>query len=187
MNMTQTSDDLAVQAMYGKGWGPAHKDQAPGEESRLSAIDPPRRSAAADDPSVQAGFAPARSIFGAAVDASLGLPLGVAGMLPADPDWEDAVDTQEIVIDDLPLEEGEPAMDSELRDWIAEHTAAVLTTCDLLASALHYIPDHITRAEEMELAESMQRLGYEKAQRRINGARTWVWVPSQTADSLSQT
>lgn len=183
--MTQ-SDDLALQALYGKSWGAARKDQLQGEESVRSAADPSRRTSV-DDISKQAGFAPARSLFGASTDMAMGLLPGVGGLPPEDVDWEDAVDTQPIVIDDLPDEVSEPAMDSDLRAWLAERSGAVLTTQMLLTDALHYVEDHITRADEMELAEAMHRLGFEKAQRRIDGSRTWVWVLSQTTDSPSQT
>lgn len=182
--MTQTSDDLALQAIYGKAYGPAHKDQLQAEESARSALDPSRRTAA-DDISAHAGFAPARSLFGKDTDPMLGLRPGVAGLPPEDIDWEDAVDTQPVVIDDLPPEDSEPAMDREIRAWLAENPEAVPITHELLTSALHYVPDCITRSDEMELAEAMQRLGYEKAQRRIDGVRAWVWV--RRADELSQT
>ena len=189
--MTQTSDDLALQAIYGKGYGPAHKDQLQAEESVRSAADPSRRTAV-DDISVHAGFAPARSVFGKSADEMLGLRPGVAGLPPEDIDWEDAVDTQPMVIDDLPWEDSEPTMDRDIRAWLAENPDAVLTTQELLTSALHYVQDCITRSDEMELAEAMQRLGYEKTQRRIDGVRAWVWVRradelSQTPDSTSQT
>lgn len=195
--MTQTSDDLALQAIYGKAYGPAHKDQLQAEESVRSAADPLRRTAV-DDISAHAGFAPARSVFGKNADDMLGLRPGVAGLPPEDIDWEDAVDTQPVtidepvVIDDLPPEDSEPAMDRDIRVWLTENPEAVPTTQELLTSAMHYVPDCITRSDEMELAGAMQRLGYEKAQRRINGVRTWVWVRgadelSQTPDSPSQT
>jgi len=189
--MTQTSDDLALQAIYGKSYGPAHKDKLQDEESARRAVDLSRKPPIYDA-SVQAGFTPARSVFGKDTDAMLGLRPGVAGLPPEDIDWEDAVDTQPVVIDDLPPEDSESAMDRDIRTWLAENPEAVLTTQELLTSALHYVPDCITRSDEMELAEAMQRLGYEKAQRRIDGVRAWVWVRradelSQTPDSTSQT
>ncbi|KJJ95055.1 hypothetical protein UB44_23350 [Burkholderiaceae bacterium 26] len=189
--MTQTSDDLALQAIYGKAYGPAHKDKLQDEESARRAVDLSRQPEIYDA-SVQAGFTPARSVFGASTDEMLGLRPGVAGLLPADIDWEDAVDTQPMVIDDLLSEDCESAIDRDIRAWLADNQNAMPTTQELLTNALHYVQDCITRSDEMELAEAMQRLGYEKTQRRIAGSRVWVWVrgadePSQTPDSTSQT
>ncbi|KUY52378.1 hypothetical protein [Burkholderia sp. RF2-non_BP3] len=177
-----TSDDEAIRALYGKHYGPAHQDRLQGDESARSADDPSRRLQA-DDLSGQAGYAPARAIFGE-VDPYLGIRSSAAGLPPIvepAPTLEAADVPDEPEVDPVAVDDPEPGIDCDLREWIAANPDAVLTTPTLLTDALHLVEGHINRADEMELADAMGRLGYAKTQRRIDGARAWVWVAATPA------
>ena len=160
--MSKTDDDRILQAIYGKAYGPADKSTIANREAAASAADPGRRVGSSD-----------------------AIPLNYYDPRPtaAAPVFPPAQIDDPILVDDLPEDDGEPAMDRDLRAWLAENPDAVLTTQALLTNALHYVEEHISRADEMELAESMGRLGYEKSQRRFDGARAWVWV-SQTPGAV---
>lgn len=170
------NDDEAIQRLYGRAYGAAHKDQEQAAESALSAADPSRRTTIQDANAGSGWYHASRSIFGAALDQELGVKPGAAGLVPDESDYAD------VTADDLPEVEAVPAIDRDLRAYIESNPDAVLTTAALLTGALHYVAEDIGRGDEMELAEAMTRLGYEKAQRRVDGARVWVWV-SRTAES----
>ncbi|MFM0558938.1 cupin domain-containing protein [Paraburkholderia sediminicola] len=172
------NDDEAIARLYGRAYGPAHKDHVQAAESALSAADPSRRTVVDDVNSGSNWYRPSRSIQGAGVDQSLGLRPGVAGLMPADSDYAD------VTADDLPEVEAVPAIDRDLRAYIESNPGVTLITASLLTGAMHLVGE-TTRADEMELAEAMTRLGYEKAQRRIDGARVWVWVSRTSTDAVT--
>jgi hypothetical protein len=174
-----TPDDIALQAIYGKGYGRADKSTVADEESARSADDLGRRTVD-EDVNVNSGwYQPSRSIFGAVLDQELGVKPGAAGLQPLESDYGD------VIADDLPEVEAVPAIDADIRAYIESNPGAVLTTATLLTGALHMVEEHIGRGDEMELAEAMTRLGYTKAQRRIDGARVWVWVSQTSIDAVT--
>ncbi|WP_233850444.1 hypothetical protein [Paraburkholderia sp. HD33-4] len=177
-----TPDDIAMQAIFGKGFR-ADQSAVAAEESARSAADPTRRTVVENVNAGSGWYKPSRSIQGADVDEGLGLRPGVAGLHPDDdPDRHDHV---EMVVDDLPEVEAAPAIDADICAYIESNPEAVLTTATLLTGALHMDAEHIGRGDEMELAEAMGRLGYEKTQRRIDGARVWVWVSRTLTDAVT--
>lgn len=173
------NDDEAIARLYGHAYGAAHKDQEQAAESALSAADPARRTTIQDVNAYSGWYRPSRSIFGAELDQELGVKPGAAGLMPLESDYGD------VIADDLPEVEAVPAIDADIRAYIESNPGAVLTTATLLTGALHMVEEHIGRGDEMELAEAMTRLGYTKAQRRIDGARVWVWVSQTSIDAVT--
>jgi predicted P-loop ATPase len=65
-----------------------------------------------------------------------------------------------------------------------------LQTHEVLSGALRFDPRNITRREEIRIGSVLQKLGYQRDRRRVNGARTYVYVPASLSVpnlSLSET
>lgn len=81
------------------------------------------------------------------------------------------------------------AWDDILREWAdrawwdgAAPSASPISILDALTKGLHLTTPQINRAVEMRASASLQRLGFERVQRRIEGSRRWVYVKSSTSN-----
>jgi hypothetical protein len=65
--------------------------------------------------------------------------------------------------------------DDILRDWAASNAGPILIS-DALRHGLGIPTAQLNKGAEMRAGASLQRLGYKRVQRRIEGSRRWVYV-----------
>jgi hypothetical protein len=178
-----THDDIAMQAIYGKGYGSADKSTVSDAEAVASAADPSRRNQSPEANDSAGWFRPSRSVFGAALDQELGIKPGAAGLMPVDEDWHDHLDTEPVVAAVDPLAEIVGVeMSDGWRDTVAAYAGshADFTTDQVLVDAFGMVAEFVERADQMRVAEILRQLGYDMKQRRVNGERQNLWIkPSE--------
>jgi len=80
--------------------------------------------------------------------------------------------------------------ETDLLTGAAPRACDFLQTHEVLAGALRFDTRNITRREEIRIGSVLQKLGYQRDRRRVNGARAYVYVPASLSVpnlSLSET
>ena len=63
-----------------------------------------------------------------------------------------------------------------IRDSIYNNSHTRITTEALLSFAVEKPLDRQTKADQMQIADVLKRLGYERKRVRIDGSRQWEWI-----------